>query len=87
VVARLFAHVSLDRPARRPIAQARLDEAFGLAIRLWRVGFGADVLEPEPAASPAKSEGLVAGSVVAHHALHFDTEAVVVGTLAKAIRE
>jgi hypothetical protein len=40
---------------------------------------GADVLEPEPLASSAKSEGFVAGSIVGHHPLHFDTEGVVVG--------
>jgi hypothetical protein len=32
-----------------PFAQASLDEAFGLSIGFWRVGFGPQVLDPEPA--------------------------------------
>jgi hypothetical protein len=53
------------------LTQAGLNEALG--------GLGADVLEPAPMASPAKSERFVAGTIVGHHLLHFDTEAVVLG--------
>jgi len=43
-----------------PFAQRGLDESFGLAVCLGRVGFGANVSEAEIAAGVAKVEGFVA---------------------------
>ena len=56
-----------------------MNEAFGLAIRLGRVGFRADVFDLKPLASSAERKRPVAGSIVGHHALHFDAEFFVVG--------
>jgi hypothetical protein len=46
-------------------AQARLNEALGLAVGLGSVWLGADMLEPKALASPAESERRVTGAVVA----------------------
>ncbi len=61
-----------------PFAQGRLDEAFGLAVGPWCVGFGADVLDGESFAGIAPGEGPVAGTVVGHDAFDGDAEAFVV---------
>src|SRR3546814_5594653 len=45
-----------------PLAQAGLDEPFGLAVGLRRVRLGADVLEAEVSASLSEIEGSVARS-------------------------
>src|SRR5260370_95251 len=50
-----------------PFAQCGLDEALGLAIGLGGVRFGAEVFEPEIAASVAEVEGSIAGAIVGHH--------------------
>lgn len=47
-----------------PFAQGGLDEAFGLAVGLWRAGSCADVPEVESLAGVAEGEGFVAGAVV-----------------------
>ena len=52
-----------------PFAQPGLDESFGLAIGLGRIGLGADVLEPEALAGFAEGKGFVAGAVVRHDTL------------------
>src|SRR5579862_2338855 len=62
-----------------PFAQCALDEAFGLAVGLWGVGPGSDVLEAEFAAGVAEVEGFVAGAVVGHDAGDVDAQASVVG--------
>src|SRR3546814_6658647 len=62
-----------------PLAQAGLDEPFGLAVGLRRVRLGADVLEAEVSASLSEIEGSVAGAVVGHDAADGDAEAGVVG--------
>ena len=56
-----------------------MDEALGLAIGFWCVGFGADMLHLEYLASCGEGEGLVAGAVVGHHPFDPDAEALVVG--------
>src|SRR5690606_14386391 len=62
-----------------PFPERGLDEAFGLAVGLWRVRPGADVLEAELAAGPGESPCPVAGTVVGHDAADGDAEACVVG--------
>src|SRR3989304_3922162 len=62
-----------------PFAQRGLNEAFGLAVGLGRVGPGADVLEVEIAAGVAEVEGSVAGAVVGHDPFEGEGEALVVG--------
>ena len=62
-----------------PFAQARLDEALGLSVGLWRIGLGEDVLETEAFACLAEGFGTIAGAVVGHDALHLHTEARIVG--------
>src|SRR5512134_754895 len=62
-----------------PLAQCGLDEAFGLAICLWGVGFGANVPEAEALAGFAEGRGEIAGSVVGHDPLDSHAEALVVG--------
>ena len=61
-----------------PFAQGGLDEAFGLSVGPWCVGFGADVLDGESFAGIAPGEGPVAGTVVGHDAFDGDAEALVV---------
>ncbi len=61
-----------------PFAQGGLDEAFGLSIGPWCVGFGADVLDAKGFAGIAPGEGPVAGAVVGHDAFDGDAEALVV---------
>jgi hypothetical protein len=62
-----------------PLAQAGLDESLGFAVGPRRVGLGADVPQSETSASFLEGKGLVAGTVVRHHALDLDAEACVVG--------
>src|SRR6202008_4619201 len=62
-----------------PFAQAGLNEAFGLAVGLWRIGPGSDVLEAEALACPAEGKGFVAGTVVGHHPFNTDTKTCIVG--------
>lgn len=62
-----------------PFAQAGLDEAFGLAIGLGRIGPGADVLDAEALAGFAEGKRFVAGSVVRHDTLDGYPEARIVG--------
>lgn len=61
-----------------PLAQARLNEALGLAVGLRRVRLGADVLEAKPVAGLAEGKGLVARPVVGHHPLDLDAQACMV---------
>jgi hypothetical protein len=49
--------------------------SLGFAIGFRGVGLGADVAQAEALASPSEGERPVAGTVVGHHALHFDTKA------------
>jgi hypothetical protein len=62
-----------------PFAQAGLNESFGVAIGLGRIGSGADVPQPETLAAILEVKGPIAGTVVGHHALDLDAEACVVG--------
>src|ERR1019366_538053 len=62
-----------------PFTQGRLDEALGLAVGLWGVGFGADMLEAHGLAGVAEGSGSIAGTVVGHDAGYGDGEAFVVG--------
>src|ERR1019366_594873 len=50
-----------------PFAKRGLNEAFGLAIGLGRVGPGADVAQAEIAAGIAEVRGAIAGTIVGHH--------------------
>ena len=61
-----------------PFTQGGLDEAFGLSVGAWCIGFGADVLDGEVFAGIAPGEGFVAGAVVGHDAFDGDAEALVV---------
>ncbi len=56
-----------------------MDEAFGLAIGLGRIGLGADVLEAKALAGFAEGKGFVAGAVVRHDTLDRYPEARIVG--------
>lgn len=60
------------------LTQARLDEALGLAVRTRRIGFGAEVFQPEPSTQAPKRIGAVAGTVVCHDSLKADTQPSVV---------
>src|SRR4029077_4017883 len=51
-----------------------LDEAFGLAVGLWRVGLGLDVLEAELPAGAGEGLGFVAAAIVGHDAFDGDAE-------------
>src|SRR5258708_3075640 len=62
-----------------PFSEGSLDEALGLAVGLWRIGFGADVPEPAIAAGVAEVECPVARAVVGHHPGNADAQALVVG--------
>src|SRR5271166_5753667 len=62
-----------------PFAQARLDEALGLAVGLGRVGLGSDVLEAEELACPGERFGSIAGAVVGHDTLDSHAQAGVIG--------
>ena len=56
-----------------------MDEAFGLAVGLGRIGLGADVLEAKAHAGFAEGKGFVAGAVVRHDTLDRYPEARIVG--------
>src|SRR6202161_1313346 len=58
-----------------PLAQAGLNEALGLSVGLGRVGFGAQVLDREPAQGLGVAAGSKARAVVGHDALDLDAEA------------
>ena len=58
-----------------PLSECGLDEAFGLAVGLWGVGLGADVLDAQLPAGVTEGEGFVAASVVGHDTGHGDAEA------------
>src|SRR5512147_586402 len=62
-----------------PFMQAGLNEAFGLAIGPWRIGFGQDVLEAELLARLRKGSGAIARTIVGHDALDLDAQAGIVG--------
>src|SRR5258706_7399724 len=57
-------------PSVGPFAQRGLDEALGLAIGFWRVGFGAQVLDFEQAQCLGVTTGSEADAVVGHDALN-----------------
>src|SRR5262249_57310169 len=61
-----------------PLAQHRLDEAFGLAVRLRPVRPGEDVREAELPADFGEGLGTIAGAVVGHDACDVHAEAAVV---------
>src|SRR5690606_13486204 len=61
-----------------PFAQRRLDEALGLAVGSWCVGFGAHVLDTQSSAQPAEAPRLVAGAVVGEHAGEADAQTGVI---------
>src|SRR5260370_33659741 len=61
-----------------PFSEGSLDEALGLAVGLWRIGFGADVLEPATAAGVAEVERPVARRAVGHQPGYTDAQALVV---------
>ena len=67
-----------------PLAQARLDEALGLSIGPGRVGFGPQVLDPEPAESLGIAAGAKARAIVGHDALDLDAE---VSKVAQGVEE
>src|SRR5229473_2561060 len=60
-----------------PFSEGSLDEALGLTVGLWRIGFGADVLELAIAAGVAEVERPVARAVVGHHPGNADAQALV----------
>ena len=62
-----------------PFSEGWLDEALGLSVCLWRIGFGSDVLEAALFAGVTPGEGFVAGTVVDHDPLDGDAEAGVPG--------
>jgi hypothetical protein len=51
-----------------------LDEALGLAVGLWGIGFGEAMLEAEGGDGVAHGVGAVAGAIVGVEALGFDAE-------------
>ena len=55
-----------------PFPERGLDEAFGLAVGLWRVGLGLDVLEAELPAGAGEGLGFVAAAIVGHDAFDGD---------------
>lgn len=55
-----------------PCAQARLDEAFGFAVGLRRIGACMDMAQPEGLAGLVEGLRAVAAAVVGHHAHHPD---------------
>jgi len=59
-------------PGIGPFAQGGLDEAFGLAIGLGRIGPGADVLDGEPPQRLGVAMGAETCAVVGHDALDLD---------------
>src|SRR5258708_8195605 len=59
-------------PSVGPFAQRGLDEALGLAIGFWRVGFGAQVLDFEQAQCLGVTTGLEPDAVVGHDALNLN---------------
>src|SRR5258705_11919029 len=59
-------------PSVGPFAQRGLDEALGLAIGFWRVGFGAQVLDFEQAQCLGVTTGSEADAVVGHDALNLN---------------
>src|SRR5690606_23736113 len=61
-----------------PLAQAGLDEAFGLAIGARRVGPGPEMAQAKSAHQAAEALGAVAGAVVGHDAGNPYPEAAVV---------
>src|ERR1700722_16906599 len=58
-----------------PLAQAGLNEALGLSVGLGRVGFGSQMLDPEPAQGLGVAAGAEARAIVGHDALDLDAEA------------
>lgn len=56
-----------------------MNEALGVAVGLRHVRLGVNVRQSEPFAGFAEGEGLLAGTVVGHHALDLDAEDLVVG--------
>ena len=67
-----------------PFAERGLNEAFSLAVGLWRVGLGPEVLDVEIAAGFGEGPGAIAGAVVGHDAGDADAEGVEVGDGATA---
>src|SRR5690554_2939882 len=66
-------------PGVGPFAERGLDEALCLAVGPWRIGPGADVLEPEITAGIAEGFGAIARAVVGHHPRNGDAQADIVG--------
>ena len=65
----------LSTRASGPFAQARLDEALGLAVSLRGVRPGTEMLDPEPAQRLGVAAGARARAVVGHDALDLDAQA------------
>src|SRR6267378_569569 len=59
-------------PAVGPLAQHGLDEAFGLAVGLWRVGACTLVMQPCAAARLTKPVRSIAGAVICEQVLDGD---------------
>src|SRR5215831_5271000 len=62
-----------------PLAKAGLNESLGLAVGLWRIGPGADVLEAEAPTGVLEGEGFVARAVVGHDALDRHAQGRIIG--------
>lgn len=60
-----------------PLASDGLDEAFGLAIGLWSVGFGEEMLEAELLAGGGKEFGAVGGAAIGEDLLDVDAMSLV----------
>src|SRR5690242_19677563 len=62
-----------------PFSERRLDEAFGLAVGLWCIWLGHDVLDTQATAGTCKGLRAIATTVVGHHAINGDAEALKIG--------
>ena len=62
-----------------PFSESGLDEAFGLSVGFWRLGFCAYVFDPEIGASRCEDLCFVAGVVIGHDAGDGDAKALIVG--------
>ncbi len=60
-----------------PFAGDGLDEAFGLAVGLWAVGFGEEVLEAELVAGGGKEFGAIGGAAIGKDGLDLDAMSLV----------
>lgn len=56
-----------------PLAGDGLDEAFGLAVGLWAIGFGEEMLEAELMAGGGEEFGAIGGAAIGEDLLDFDT--------------